>query len=136
MAVFVACSPACALAPTLEVLVAARSLQALGGSAGIVLSRAIAGDLRSGPGLARLYALLLAINALAPVLAPLLGGQLLRVTSWRGSFVALALIGAAVLAACLSTGPSWCRPWPARWRSPRCWPASPLPRSCSRTSSP
>ncbi len=97
VSVFTVCSLACALAPSVAALVALRFLQALAGSAGIVLSRAIARDLRSGRELARLYALLLAINALAPILAPLLGGQLLRVTSWRGSFVALALIGAALL---------------------------------------
>ena len=95
--VFTVCSAACALAPTLPVLVAARFLQAVGGSAGIVLSRAVARDLRSGAELARLFALLLAVNALAPILAPLLGGQLLRVTTWRGSFAALALIGAVLL---------------------------------------
>lgn len=105
VSIFTVASLACALAPSVAVLVALRFLQALGGSAGIVLSRAIARDLRSGRELARLYALLLAINALAPILAPLLGGQLLRVTSWRGSFVALALIGAAILVASASTVP-------------------------------
>ncbi len=103
VAFFAVCSLACAVAPTLPVLVLARFLQALGGSAGIVLSRAIARDLRSGRELARLYALLISVNALAPILAPLLGGQLLRVTSWRGTFVALALIGGLVLVASAST---------------------------------
>ena len=102
IALFTVCSVACALAPTLPLLVVARFLQALGGSAGIVLSRAVARDLRSGPDLVRLYGLLLAVNALAPVLAPLLGGQLLRVTTWRGSFVALAVIGALLLVAALA----------------------------------
>lgn len=102
---FTLASVACALAPSLPLLVTARFLQALGGSAGIVLSRAIARDLRSGEQLTRLLALLLAVNGLAPVLAPLLGGQLLRVTSWRGSFVALALIGLVLFAVALGVVP-------------------------------
>ena len=95
---FTVFSLVCAVAQTLPLLVAARFVQALGGSAGIVLARAVARDLRSGAELVRLFSLMLAVNGLAPVLAPVLGGQLLRVVSWRYSFVALAAIGALILA--------------------------------------
>lgn len=95
---FTVFSLVCAVAQTLPLLVAARFVQALGGSAGIVLARAVARDLRSGAELVRLFSLMLAVNGLAPVLAPVLGGQLLRVVSWRYSFVALAVLGALILA--------------------------------------
>ena len=94
---FTVFSVVCAVAQTLPLLVAARFVQALGGSAGIVLARAVARDLRSGPELVRLFSLMLAVNGLAPVLAPVLGGQLLRVVSWRYAFIALAVLGALLL---------------------------------------
>lgn len=94
---FTVFSLVCAVAQTLPVLIGARFIQALGGSAGIVLARAIARDLRSGPELVRLYSLMFAVNGLAPVLAPLLGGQLMRVVSWRYAFVALAVLGALII---------------------------------------
>lgn len=93
---FTVFSVLCAVAQTLPLLVAARFAQALGGSAGIVLARAVARDLRSGAELVRLFSLMLAVNGLPPVFAPLLGGQLLRVVSWRYAFVALAVLGALI----------------------------------------
>ncbi len=94
VALYAVASLLCAVAPDIWTLTAARVLQGLAGSAGIVLSRAIARDLHSGPALARFFSLLLLVNGLAPILAPLLGAQVLRVTSWRGVFVVLAVIGA------------------------------------------
>lgn len=102
---FTVFSLACALAPTLPLLLLARLLQALGGSAGIVISRAVARDLRSGEALARLFSVLMVVNGLAPVLAPLVGGQLIRFTSWRGDFVVLAGLGAALLVATVTILP-------------------------------
>lgn len=54
-------------------------------------------DLFNGPAAARFFATLMLVNGLAPVLAPILGAQLLRVTSWRGVFVGLTAIGLALL---------------------------------------
>lgn len=99
LAVFAVASVWCAAAPTLGWLVLARLVQALGGSAGIVLSRAVARDLRSGRELVRLFAVLVGLSSLAPVVAPLLGAQLVRVTTWRGIFVVLAGIGVVLLLA-------------------------------------
>jgi len=90
---------ACALAPNVGLRVLFRFLPALGGSAGIVISRAIARDLRSGAALGRLFSMLMVVNGAAPVLAPLIGGQLTRFTSWRGVFIALAIIRAVLLVA-------------------------------------
>lgn len=95
---FTVFSLVCAVAQTLPLLIGARFIQALGGSAGIVLARAVARDLRSGQDLVRLYSLMFAINGLAPILAPLLGGQLMRVVSWRYAFVTLAVLGVLIFA--------------------------------------
>lgn len=96
IAIFTVFSVVCAVAQTLPLLVGARFVQAVGGSAGIVLARAVARDLRSGPELVRLFSLMFAVNGLAPVIAPLLGGQLLKFGSWRVAFGALAILGALI----------------------------------------
>ena len=95
--VYLAASLACAVAPSIEALIALRFVQGLAGAAGIAVSRAVVRDLRAGPAAARLFAALLLVNGLAPVLAPVLGGQLLHVTDWRGLFVVLAAVGALIL---------------------------------------
>jgi DHA1 family bicyclomycin/chloramphenicol resistance-like MFS transporter len=92
-------SIACALAPSVEVLVALRFIQGLAGAAGIVISRAIARDLYSGRALMIFFSRLLLIAGLAPVIAPILGGQLSRIMDWRGSFLVLAGFGAVLLLA-------------------------------------
>ncbi|MBB2499868.1 multidrug effflux MFS transporter [Amycolatopsis echigonensis] len=94
---FTALSLVCAFAPSIEVLLAARFLQGLCGSAGIVLSLAVARDLAEGVELVRLLALLTTVGALAPIVAPVVGGQLAAVVGWRGIFGVLAGIGAALL---------------------------------------
>jgi MFS transporter, DHA1 family, multidrug resistance protein len=88
----------CALTPSIYLLVVLRLLQGLAGGAGIVVARAVVRDLYSGVAAARFYALLMLVNGLAPMLAPVLGSQLLRVGSWRFVFVILGLIGAVLLA--------------------------------------
>ncbi len=95
---FVVFSIGCAVAPNVGVLLAMRFGQALGGAAGLVIARAMVRDLADGDRLIRAMAMLMLVSSLAPILAPLLGGQLISVTSWRGVFVALAVIGALLLA--------------------------------------
>jgi DHA1 family bicyclomycin/chloramphenicol resistance-like MFS transporter len=85
-------SLACVVAPTVGVLVVARFLQGFGGAAGIVLSRAMIVDRTTGNGAVRLFSLMMAINGIAPVVAPLLGSGLLEAGSWRGIFVALSVL--------------------------------------------
>jgi DHA1 family bicyclomycin/chloramphenicol resistance-like MFS transporter len=87
----------CAVSPTIWVLLVLRLLQGAAGAAGIVIARAIVRDVHSGLAAARFFAVLVLVSGLAPVLAPLVGGQLLHVTDWRGVFVFLAGIGAALL---------------------------------------
>lgn len=91
----------CALAPDIWTLTGARVVQGLAGSAGIVIARAVVRDLHSGPALARFFALLMLVNGLAPILAPLVGAQVLRFTTWRGVFVVLAVIGVLIWLAVL-----------------------------------
>jgi DHA1 family bicyclomycin/chloramphenicol resistance-like MFS transporter len=92
----------CALSPTVHVLTGLRLIQGLAGAAGIVISRAAVRDLYSGVEAARFFSILMLVNGLAPILAPVIGGQLLKVTSWRGVFVTLAAIGVVLLAGAIA----------------------------------
>ena len=87
----------CAYAPSIEILLLGRFLQGLTGSVGVVIAKAIARDFASGQELTKLFALLMMVNGLAPVLAPLVGGQLLLFTTWRVIFVILAVFSALLL---------------------------------------
>src|SRR5437764_8777664 len=87
------------VAPSVYVLVALRFIQGLAGAAGIVIARAVVRDLHSGVAAARFFSLLMLVNGLAPILAPIFGGLLLRFTSWRGVFIVLAIIGVLLLLA-------------------------------------
>lgn len=98
--VYTILSSACALAPSVSALVALRFLQGLGGAAGLVIAGAAVRDRYAGVAMARFLSTLMLVNGVAPVLAPVLGGQLLRVVSWRGVFVVLTAIGLALLLAC------------------------------------
>ncbi|GJF24008.1 multidrug effflux MFS transporter [Streptomyces sp. HO565] len=93
LAVYVVATALCALAPTVELLVACRLAQGLAGAAAIVIARAVVRDLYDGVAMARFFSTLMLISGVAPVVAPLIGGQILRVTDWRGVFVLLTVIG-------------------------------------------
>lgn len=93
--IFVAASLGCALAPSIEWLIAMRFLQALGGCSGLVITRAIVRDRFAANEAARFFSLLMLVMGLAPILAPLVGGWLLSVGDWRLIFVVLALFGLA-----------------------------------------
>lgn len=94
LAVYVVATALCAFAPTVEFLVAFRLLQGLAGAAGIVIARAVVRDLHDGVAMARFFSTLMLIGGVAPIVAPLIGGQILRVTDWRGVFVVLTAVGA------------------------------------------
>jgi DHA1 family bicyclomycin/chloramphenicol resistance-like MFS transporter len=99
LAAFTVASAGCALAPSAGVLVGLRLLQGLGGAAAIVIARAIVRDLYQGVAAARFFAVLTLVSGSAPILAPTVGAQILRVSSWRGVFAVLTAAGAALLAA-------------------------------------
>jgi DHA1 family bicyclomycin/chloramphenicol resistance-like MFS transporter len=86
----------CALAPSAPVLMGLRLLQGMAGAGGIVIARAVVRDLHSGAAAVRLFSSLMLVTGLAPILAPLAGGQVLTVTSWRGIFAVLAVVSALI----------------------------------------
>ena len=86
MAMFIAGAVGCALAPSVEWLVAARFLQAIGGSAGQVVARASVRDRFHHQMAARVLSLLMLVIGLAPIIAPIFGGYLLVVADWRAIF--------------------------------------------------
>lgn len=97
--VYMVSSLLCAFSPNIWVFVGLRFIQGLAGAAGIVLSRAVVRDMYTGSELTRFFAMLMLVNGAAPILAPILGGQLLQWTSWRGVFLVLFVIGIVMLAA-------------------------------------
>lgn len=98
---FVISSLACASATSAEMLIGVRFLQGLSGAGGVVLSRAIASDLYSGSELTKFFALLMLINGVVPILGPVAGGLLLRVTDWQGIFIVLGIVGVVLTVAVL-----------------------------------
>lgn len=76
----------CALAPNIGVLMAGRLLQGLGGGAAAVVGRAVLVDLAHGSQLASVMSVLMALGALAPMIAPVAGGAVLSVGTWRMVF--------------------------------------------------
>ena len=91
---FTLASLACAFAPSLDALVVARFIQALGGCAGMVLSRAIVSDKCDTIGAAKVFSQLMLVMGLAPILAPVLGGFLVNAYGWQSIFITLTLFSA------------------------------------------
>nr|WP_154984210.1 multidrug effflux MFS transporter [Paenibacillus xylanexedens] len=89
----------CLVSPTMGSFVVLRFIQGLAGAAGIVIARAVVRDVYEGPELTRFFSLLMLINGVAPIAAPIIGGQILTYTSWRGVFILLSLIGVLALLA-------------------------------------
>ena len=99
MVAFALASLLCVIAPSVEMLTIFRFGQGIAGAAGIAIALAVASDIYTGATLARCFALLMMVNALAPILSPVIGSQLLNFTSWRGIFVILTIIGAILFVA-------------------------------------
>nr|WP_283163411.1 Bcr/CflA family efflux MFS transporter [Sporolactobacillus mangiferae] len=83
----------CSITTSIGLLVILRLIQGMAGAAGMVISRAIARDLYSGSKLTRFFAMLMAVNGIFPILAPIMGGFVLQFTSWHGVFIVLCVIG-------------------------------------------
>ncbi|MDR1282248.1 MAG: Bcr/CflA family multidrug efflux MFS transporter [Opitutaceae bacterium] len=96
MGLFVVAALGCALARSVEALIGWRLLMALGGSAGMGLSRTVVRDRFEVHEAADVFSLLMLVMGAAPILAPVLGGQMLLFTGWRGIFSALVAAGALV----------------------------------------
>jgi DHA1 family bicyclomycin/chloramphenicol resistance-like MFS transporter len=115
LALYVIGSILCVVSPNAELLIAARVIQAFGAAAGIVISRATVRDLFSGTAMTKFFSTLMLVNGLAPILAPIIGGQILTWASWRGVFVVLTVFGAVLLAVVTIALPE---PLPAELRKP------------------
>jgi MFS transporter, DHA1 family, multidrug resistance protein len=98
LGLYLVASLACALAFSIETLIAARFVQAVGGSGATVLARAVVRDMFEGSRIGRELSRMAAIMALAPLIAPLIGGVLQTAFGWRSNFVALICFGVAALA--------------------------------------
>jgi DHA1 family bicyclomycin/chloramphenicol resistance-like MFS transporter len=96
LGLYVAGALACASAPSLAALAAARFAQALGGCAGLVVSRAVVRDRFDVRDSARVFSSLMLVMGAAPILAPLAGAQLLAALGWRAIFLALAVAAGAL----------------------------------------
>ncbi len=104
LALFALGSIGCALAPTVETLIAFRFVQGLGACAGMVVPRAVVRDLHTGNEAARLMSLLMLVFSISPILAPLAGSAVTAFASWRAIFwivMVAALLGIALLALAL-----------------------------------
>ncbi|MFN8482435.1 MAG: Bcr/CflA family multidrug efflux MFS transporter [Anaerolineae bacterium] len=99
LVLYTAASLLCGLAPSLAALIALRFVQGASGAAGTVIARAVVRDHFTGNDVARFFGLTMLVNGLAPILAPIIGGQILLFTSWRGVFILLTAIGAVMLTA-------------------------------------
>ena len=98
-AITVASSFLVVLAPTVEVLIAARFIQALSAASGMVIARAMVADLAQGYAGVRALALMMTIHGLTPVIAPAIGGVLATFAPWRGVLAVLTAIVTLQLAA-------------------------------------
>lgn len=99
--IFTIASLLAALATNVWWLLCLRLCQGLAGAAGLVTSRAIASDLFTGSELTKFYALLMAVNGIFPVIAPIIGGFVLSFASWRGIFMILTAVGGVLCFAVL-----------------------------------
>ncbi|ABB31913.1 drug resistance transporter, Bcr/CflA subfamily [Geobacter metallireducens RCH3] len=99
LTLYVAAAFGCAFVHTGEGLLFWRVVMAVGGGAGMVISRAVVRDLYDTAEAARMFSLLMLVMGAAPILAPIVGGQLLLITGWRGIFGFLAIFGLLSLAA-------------------------------------
>jgi DHA1 family bicyclomycin/chloramphenicol resistance-like MFS transporter len=93
---FTVASVVCAISPDVTTLILARVVQGLGGAAAAVSARAMVGDAATGTLRSRLFATLAVVNSVGPVVAPLVGGLVLTLSSWRAAFVVLAALGLAL----------------------------------------
>ncbi|MEX2495064.1 MAG: multidrug effflux MFS transporter [Woeseia sp.] len=94
--IFTLAGVVCAVSTSIELMLAARFVQGLGASVGVVVSRAIVRDIASGVQAARLLSVMVMIFTAAPMLAPVLGGLLVSTLGWRVPFIVIALFGAII----------------------------------------
>jgi len=113
LGLFTLASLVCAVSPSIETLIAARFVQALGASGPIVLARAIVRDFYEGPRAGRELSRMGTIMGIVPAVAPVIGGLVTQAGGWRMNFI-VTILGGGVLAAAVA----WRLPEPIRRKSP------------------
>jgi len=93
MILFLISTFACVFAPNIEIFVVLRLIQGIGAAGGIVIARSVAADKFKGRNLTKAFAVVGAINGMAPVVAPITGGLLVEITGWKGIFAILFVWG-------------------------------------------
>ncbi|SFA97799.1 multidrug effflux MFS transporter [Selenomonas ruminantium] len=101
MVIFTLSTVGCVWAQDIMLFLLFRFVSGFAGASGIVIAKAIARDVCEGPELTKFFAMLMMVNGLAPIIAPVIGGQILLFTSWRGVFVLLVAVGLFQLIATL-----------------------------------
>jgi DHA1 family bicyclomycin/chloramphenicol resistance-like MFS transporter len=96
LVIYVFASLSCALAPTLGWLVGSRLIMALGGCAGMVVSRAVVRDVFNPKDISKVFSQLMLVMGIAPIIAPSLGGFINSWLGWRWIFGTTALIGVTI----------------------------------------
>jgi MFS transporter, DHA1 family, multidrug resistance protein len=99
---YIVASLLCAVAPSVSLLIGMRLVQGAAGAAGIVIARATVRDLYSGIAIVRFFSVLTLVSGIAPIAAPIVGGLILQVASWRGVFLMLAILVSMMLVVVLT----------------------------------
>jgi DHA1 family bicyclomycin/chloramphenicol resistance-like MFS transporter len=99
LVLFVIGSAGCALSSSAGEMIGWRVLQAMGACAGVVLARAMVRDLYAGARAAQMLSTLMTVMAIAPLLGPIIGGQIFRLASWHAIFWTLVGVGLATMLA-------------------------------------
>jgi len=94
---FIVSTVACIYTQSIEVFIIFRLIQGFAGSGGVVISKSVAADLYKDRELTRFFSLLMVVNGLGPIAAPVLGGILINFTTWQGIFWALFFLGVILL---------------------------------------
>ena len=115
LVLYIAATVLCALTESIHWLAVFRALQGFGAAAGMVIARASVRDLYSGSEAARFFSSLMLVGGLAPILAPVIGGQVLALTTWRGVFVVLTAFGVLLMLFAALALPET---KPPQWRQP------------------
>ena len=105
VAVMTVASAACALAPTIAIMMVARFVQGFAGGWAMVIGRAVIVDLATGARLVRVLNVIAAVGGIAPIVGPLIGAVILQLSDWRVSFWTVAALGAVMIVAVLVAVP-------------------------------
>ncbi len=93
LSLFIVSTIACTLSGTIELFIFFRFLQGMAGAGGVVVSKSVAADLYKGADLTKFFSMLMVVNGLGPIIAPVFGGVVIKFTTWQGIFLVLLGLG-------------------------------------------